>query len=95
MKKFIKENFTTIVLIIILLMFVKSCGDSQRLTRIEKEYKSEHVINSEQHKSFNVKLDSSFNKFTIEYMDNFLKLQNAVMGKKSDTYVVIKDSEKK
>jgi len=37
MKKFIKENFTIIVLVIALLGFFKSCGDSRDITKIKKE----------------------------------------------------------
>jgi hypothetical protein len=39
MKKFIKENFTTIVLIISVLTLFKSCGDSRELSSIKKEIK--------------------------------------------------------
>ena len=37
MKKFIKENFTIIVLVISLLAFFKSCGDSREISNIKKE----------------------------------------------------------
>ena len=37
MKKFIKENFTVIVLVLSLLSFFKSCGDSRDLSKIKKE----------------------------------------------------------
>lgn len=37
MKKFIKENFTVIVLVIALLSLFKSCGDSRDLGKIKKE----------------------------------------------------------
>lgn len=37
MKKFIKENFTVIVLVLALLSFFKSCGDSRDLSKIKKE----------------------------------------------------------
>lgn len=37
MKKFIKENFTTIVLVLSLLAFFKSCGDSRDISKIKKE----------------------------------------------------------
>jgi hypothetical protein len=37
MKKFIQNNFTVIVLVISLLSFFKSCGDSRELTKIKKE----------------------------------------------------------
>jgi hypothetical protein len=40
MKKFIKENFTVIVLVIAILTFFKSCGDSRELSNIKKEIKS-------------------------------------------------------
>ena len=40
MKKFIKENFTVIVLVISLLAFFKGCGDSRELSNIKKEIKS-------------------------------------------------------
>jgi uncharacterized membrane protein (DUF106 family) len=40
MKKFIKENFTIIVLVIAVLTLFKSCGDSRELTNIKKEIKS-------------------------------------------------------
>jgi uncharacterized membrane protein (DUF106 family) len=39
MKKFIKENFTVIVLVISLLTLFKSCGDSRELSTIKKEIK--------------------------------------------------------
>ena len=37
MKKFIQTNFTVIVLVIALLSFFKSCGDSRDLGKIKKE----------------------------------------------------------
>lgn len=37
MKKFIEEKFTIIVLVIMLLSFFKSCGDSRELSKIKKE----------------------------------------------------------
>ena len=37
MKKFIENNFTVIVLVIILLTFFKGCGDSRELSKIKKE----------------------------------------------------------
>jgi hypothetical protein len=37
MKKFIQENFTTIVLVIAVLSFFKGCGDSRELSKIKKE----------------------------------------------------------
>lgn len=37
MKKFIKENFTVIVLVISLLSLFKGCGDSRDLGKIKKE----------------------------------------------------------
>ena len=40
MKKFIKENFTIIVLVIAVLTLFKSCGDSRELTNIKKEIKA-------------------------------------------------------
>lgn len=39
MKNFIKENFTVIVLVIALLSFFKSCGDTKELTKIKNEIK--------------------------------------------------------
>jgi len=39
MKKFIKENFTVIVLVISVLALFKSCGDSRELSKIKKEIK--------------------------------------------------------
>jgi hypothetical protein len=39
MKKFIEEKFTIIVLVIILLSFFKSCGDSREISKIRKELK--------------------------------------------------------
>jgi len=39
MKKFIKENFTVIVLVISILALFKSCGDSRELTTVKKEIK--------------------------------------------------------
>ena len=37
MKKFIQNNFTVIVLVIALLSFFKSCGDSRDISKIKKE----------------------------------------------------------
>jgi hypothetical protein len=37
MKKFVKENFTVIVLVILLLSFFKGCSDSRELSKIKKE----------------------------------------------------------
>lgn len=37
MKKFIENNFVTIVLIIMLFTFLKSCNDSKQLSQIKKE----------------------------------------------------------
>jgi len=39
MKKFIEKNFTIIVLVIALLGFFKSCGDSRELNTINKQIK--------------------------------------------------------
>lgn len=39
-KNFIKENFTTIVLVISLLGLFKSCGDSRDISKIKNEIKS-------------------------------------------------------
>jgi hypothetical protein len=40
MKKFIENNFVVIVLVIAVLTFFKSCGDSRDLSAIKKEIKS-------------------------------------------------------
>lgn len=37
MKKFIENNFTVIVLVIAVLSFFKSCGDTKEITKIRKE----------------------------------------------------------
>ena len=37
MKKFIENNFVIIVLVIALLGFFKSCGDSRELTKMRQE----------------------------------------------------------
>lgn len=37
MKKFILDNFVTIVLVIALLTFFKGCSDSKKLSKMEKE----------------------------------------------------------
>lgn len=37
MKKFIENNFTVIVLVIAVLSFFKSCGDTREITKIRKE----------------------------------------------------------
>lgn len=37
MKEFIKKNFTIIVLIIVVLTFFKSCGDSRELSKLRNE----------------------------------------------------------
>lgn len=39
MKKFIENNFTTIVLVIALLTFFKGCSDSREITKIKNEIK--------------------------------------------------------
>jgi hypothetical protein len=40
MKKFIENNFVVIVLVIALLTFFKSCGDTRELSKIKKDIKS-------------------------------------------------------
>lgn len=40
MKKFIKDNFTVIVLVISLLSFFKGCSDSREISKIKNEIKS-------------------------------------------------------
>ena len=40
MKKFIENNFTVIVLVIALLSFFKSCGDSRDISKIKTEIKA-------------------------------------------------------
>lgn len=40
MKKFIQNNFIVIVLVIALLSFFKSCGDSREIVKIKKEIQS-------------------------------------------------------
>ena len=40
MKKFIENNFVIIVLVITLIGFFKSCGDSRELTKIRQEIES-------------------------------------------------------
>jgi hypothetical protein len=40
MKTFIKNNFTTIVLVIAILSLLKSCGDARELNSIKKEIKA-------------------------------------------------------
>jgi len=37
MKKLIQENFTIIVLVLTILVFFKSCGDSREVSRLRKE----------------------------------------------------------
>jgi hypothetical protein len=37
MKQFIEKNFTVIVLVIAILSFFKSCGDTRELSKIRKE----------------------------------------------------------
>ena len=39
-KNFIRENFTTIVLVISLLSLFKSCGDSRDISKIKNEIRS-------------------------------------------------------
>jgi hypothetical protein len=38
MKKFIQDNFTIIVLVIALLGFLKSCGDTREIGKLRKEF---------------------------------------------------------
>lgn len=40
MKKFIENNFVTIVLVIALLTFFKSCGDTRDLSKIKSDIKA-------------------------------------------------------
>jgi uncharacterized membrane protein len=49
MKKFAQENFTIIVLVIALLGFLKSCGDTREISKVRKEM-------TEQEKRFEVKI---------------------------------------
>jgi uncharacterized membrane protein len=49
MKKFVQENFTIIVLVIALLGFLKSCGDTREISKVRKEM-------TEQEKRFEIKI---------------------------------------
>lgn len=40
MKKFIQNNFTVIVLVIALLSFFKSCGDTRELSKIKNDIRA-------------------------------------------------------
>ena len=40
MKKFIENNFVVIVLVVALLTFFKSCGDTRELSKIKKDIKA-------------------------------------------------------
>ena len=40
MKKFIENNFTVIVLVIALLSFFKSCGDTRELSKIKNDIRA-------------------------------------------------------
>jgi hypothetical protein len=46
MKKFLENNFTIIILVIAVLTFFKSCGDSRELTSIKKDIKGDSCIHS-------------------------------------------------
>lgn len=37
MKKFLEQNFTIIILVIAVLTFFKSCGDSRELSKVRKD----------------------------------------------------------
>ena len=52
MKKFIQDNFTMIVLVVLLLLFFKSCSDSKEISKIRKE--------------MSVIADSSYNKKELD-----------------------------
>lgn len=52
MKKFIQDNFTTIVLVLVLLLFFKSCSDSREISKIKTE--------------LSVIADSSYNKKELD-----------------------------
>ena len=94
MKNFLKENFVTIVLVIILLVFVKSCGDSQKLTRIEKLYKIEHEENVKRYDYLKSYQDSMYNTLRIDfrnYGQDLLKSTN----KEQKFYIQLPKEEKK
>lgn len=40
MKKFVENNFTVIILVIVLLTFFKGCGDSRELSKVRAEIKA-------------------------------------------------------
>ena len=93
MKKFLKENFVTIVLVIVLLMFVKSCGDSQRLTRMEKQYKIEYEENVKRYGDLKNYQDSIYNILRIDfrnYGQDLLKSSN----KEQKFYIQLPKEEK-
>lgn len=94
MKKFIKENFTTIVLVIVLLMFFKSCGDSQRLTRMEKQYKLECELNAKRHNENKTYQDSIYNALKIDFRNYGQDLLKS-MNKEQKFYIQLPKEEKK
>ena len=94
MKKFLKDNFTIIVLVFLILLFFKSCGDSQRLTRMEKANKTEQQLNSERYKETKAYQDSIYNALKIDfrnYGQDLLKSTN----KEQKFYIQLPKEEKK
>lgn len=96
MKKFLKENFATIVLVVILLIFLKGCGDSQRLIRMEKEIKIENELSAKRYDELKNEYKSSKDELKLFVNEQITTSTNAIMGKKgSDVIIQIPKDEKK
>ncbi len=96
MKKFLKENFTVIVLVVILLVFFKGCGDSQRLIRMEKEIKIERELEAKRYDELKLEYKSSKDELKIFINEQISTSTNAIMGKKgSDVIIQMPKDEKK
>lgn len=96
MKKFIKENFGTIVLVIMLLVFLKGCGDSQRLIRLEKAFKTEQELDAKRYEELKNEYKSSKDELKLFVGDQVNQSTNAIMGKKgSDVIIQMPKDEKK
>jgi hypothetical protein len=82
MKKYIEQNFVTIVAVFMVLLFLKSCSDSREITKVRKEMKSMNDTVYVQLKTTNEKVEEMKNT-----MWGFMDSQAFVMNKFVDNTV--------
>ena len=91
MKQFIKENFTLIVFILLILSFLKGCNDSRELTKVKSEMKSlrDSVATKSEVRALNYEVDN-MRQTLWGFMDSY----NFLLDKFTDSSIKNKANDK-